>query len=142
MVMVSTAITFELHNNKPTATVQGQHVEPVCRSRAAGSDLPVELERNDLQIGPEDLRMVNDPLLQMLTFLQALGRQRHRRGRVGVRAIDCQDHIAHRGRTLSRRTRPTSARRGRAETSAQYAVPALMVEGRRLVCHLNHRGPG
>lgn len=61
---VGRAVSLELGNNKPTTGVDAQDVEPVAFAVSTRRPPPVELERHDPNVRPEDLGVGQHPLLQ------------------------------------------------------------------------------
>jgi hypothetical protein len=73
--------TLELGDYQLTLTVQAEDVQSVALFGAAETDPLAELEGDDADIGAEDLRMGDHPLLEMTAFPQAGLLKAHRLSR-------------------------------------------------------------
>lgn len=62
-------MTLELDDYEPLRSIHTERVEPV-NAATGGRNPPPELKRDDLDRGPDELGMVDDPLLQILTLHQ------------------------------------------------------------------------
>jgi hypothetical protein len=68
---VRSSISLELGDNDPALRIDAQHIQPVTLSLTSGRSPPVELERHDEDVGPEDLRMGKHPLLKIGALAKA-----------------------------------------------------------------------
>lgn len=89
------AVALELGDDQTANGIDAEHVEPVTFAVAAGGPPAVELESHHKDLGTEDLRVGEHPLLQVRALPQAcLGeRDGNRRGR--RRAGDGEEPFSH-----------------------------------------------
>jgi len=89
---VGRLVPLQLGHNQLARAVQAEYVEAVSVDGVRGHPL-VELHRHDHDLGPENLRMGDHPLLEVLTLLQTSLGEGELLGRGGRRAVNGEQQL-------------------------------------------------